>query len=152
MPQPVHCNKEPKDDYTHMGTYRGTDSAEMTHGKEYNLIYESMSDTVTFKNDLNIWCYLDGDCFQVTHNYGASPRGKGRKRRSATALDDRPIAPQPVFDMDDMVTTDWDDDEANDAACNTHGIEAIARDVVPEPEGPKSTEELRQHRYTPNLY
>ena len=32
------------------------------------------------------------------------------------------------------------------------GIETITRDAVPEPEGPKSTEDLRAHRYTPDLY
>ena len=168
-PQAAHADgliriPPPSEDYTHMGTWKGADSIEMSHGKEYNLIYESMSDTVSFMSDLSNWLSADGDMFNVTHDYGISPtKACARKaprispsgNRNGQHDDDCDmtgisittrndigdlVAPKAegcdaVFDASDFSSKDWTED----------GDPVIAP-------GPASTEELREYRFKPNLF
>ena len=123
---------------THSGKYDPISGPQigLTPGKRYELIHNDVSYTCILINDHGSYFETDAQDFsQITDLH---------------SLDDRPVAPKPVFDMDDMVSTDWD--AADNALCSTAGIEAIVRDVVPEPEGPESTESLRQYRYTPDTF
>ena len=130
-------------DYTHVGIWQGPDNIEMTNGQSYHLIYDSISDSVTFRSDLSNWLNADGCMFDVTHDFsvpGSIPNRQTKPKAPQAAV------PVPVMHDDDLDAASWDD------GCDMTGLEAIARDVAPVPEGPKSTEELRSHRYTPDLY
>ena len=108
-------------------------------GRRYELEYFPNSDTVKFHDDLNCIKQVDGKCFA-----------------DIICMDDRPLKSKPVFDAgdfgDEFVPDPRDPNHDSDVDCDMYGIEAIARDVVPVPEGPKTTESLRQYRFKPELY
>ena len=93
------------------------------------------------------------------------------KHDCVIVLDDRPLTAKPVFgaQKDPVpapdypvfdVDADWEEDEANDTFSHgldpadylAPGVQVIARDVEPVPDGPKSTDELRKYRYTPDTF
>ena len=129
---PCNCTTTPTGRYTHLGTYDGPPGHGLTWGVEYSLIYCNNSGDVTLRDDRGQWVYTKGSVFGSI------------KDLSMTGG-----APIPMPDLDD-----WEDDEAfvPDPSDPNFGIEAIVRDVAPVPDGPKSTEDLRAHRYTPDLY
>ena len=129
---------------THSGNYdpisRIAPVPGLTVGKRYDLIHDDASYTCILINDHGSYFETDAQDFS-----------------QITALDDRPLTAQPVFDSqyaNDPNDTNWDDEvfAPDPADYLAPGIQVIARDVVPEPEGPQSTESLRQYRYTPDTF
>ena len=100
-------------------------------------------------NDLTTDTYYDAE--EANHAYLlilADDAGDEHTvpKRVCVVLDDRAAPADPRWADDDDSIADVP------APCATTGIEVIVRDVVPEPEGPESTADLRQYRYTPDTY
>lgn len=167
-PQAVHADglhriPPPSEDYTHMGVWQGADSIEMTNGKEYNLIYESMSNTVSFMSDLSNWLNAEGNMFDVTHDYGSpypypnqTPASHTQAKHAAKVRAGRNTHGQhddaADCDMTGIEITDCSDFDASISCGEASLPEDWTEDGDPVIAGPESTEDLRQYRFKPDLF
>ena len=159
----LHRISPPSGDYTHMGRWQGPDSIEMTNGREYNLIYNSMSNTVAFMSDLSNWLSAEGNMFDVTHDYACphaypnqDPAAHTQAKRAAKVRAGRNTHGQhdDDCDMTGISITDCSDFEQDMPVLDAQGIPADWTedgDPVIAP-GPESTEDLRQYRFKPDLF
>ena len=146
------------DDYTHMGNYKGPKGHRFTTGASYNLIYESMSDSVSARDDAGNWKQLDGCYFDVTHDYS---RGGGIPNVPSVGNAVAPKAPQvrirkdsdldDACDMTGITVTNADDMYTPEQENEMNVFDAQYADD-PIPTGPESTSDLRQYRFKPDLF
>lgn len=119
---------------THSGVYDPITASVpgLTQGKRYDLIHDNASYTCILINDHGSYFVCDAQDFSKIVNL--------------STLDDRPAPDDLTWEEDDDYTPP---DPADYLA---PGIQVIARDVEPVPDGPKSTDELRKYRFKPDLF